>query len=114
MSTGNSNHPGNGRPAPIDITGPSVALARPAKKRSRLGPFEVVWQFWKDYAEKIAHYQTAVLLAAIYYLIAGPTALLARLTGHRFLPERPPAAPTFWYDSDMGRPADPGQYLKQF
>ena len=103
----------NGRPAPADITSPSITLAS-ARKGSRLGPFELIWQFWKDYAEKIAHYQTAVLLSLIYYLVAGPTALLARLTGHRFLPQLPKSAPTFWHETDMGRPADPQQYLKQF
>jgi len=113
MTAGNGTHPTNGRATPIDVTGPSVMLAT-THKRSRLGPFEVVWQFWKDYAEKIAHYQTAFLLTLIYYVIAGPTALLGRLTGHNFLPERPHSAATFWYDSDMGRPADPQQYLRQF
>lgn len=113
MTAGNSTRPTNGRAIPIDVVGPSVALAS-TKKRSRLGPFEIVWQFWKDYAEKIAHYQTALLLSIIYFLIAGPTALLARLTGHRFLPDRPQSATSFWYDTDMGRPADPQQYLKQF
>lgn len=113
MSGGNSIHSTNGRAAPAELAGPTVTLAS-TRKRSRLGPFEVVWQFWKDYAEQIAHFQTALLLTIIYYIIAGPTALLGRLTGHQFLPERPASAATFWYDSDMGRPADPQQYLKQF
>jgi hypothetical protein len=110
MTTPISN---NGRPAPADLAGPTSTMVA-VKQRSRLGPFEVVWQFWKDYAEQIAHYQTAVLLTIIFYGIAGPTALLARLAGHRFLPELPRSAATFWYDTDMGRPADPGQYLRQF
>jgi hypothetical protein len=108
--------PTNGRPAPADLTQQGTTPA--AAKRSRLGPFAVLWQFWKDYAEKIAHYQTAVLLTIIYYLIAGPTALLARLVGHRFLPQLPGSAPTLWYDTEMGTSAagaaDAQQYLKQF
>jgi hypothetical protein len=105
---------GNGRPAPGDVHGASVTIA-PAVKRSRLGPFAVVWQFWKDYGELIAHYQTGLLLTVIYYLVAGPTAILARITGHQFLPHLARSAPTFWYDAEMGRPtADPRQYLKQF
>ena len=105
----------NGRPAPADVTGPATTLAAHRRERPpRLGPFEVVWQFWKDYAEKIAHYQTAVLLTAIYYGIAGPTALLARLVGHRFLPQKPSNADTFWYPTEMGRFKDPQEYLRQF
>lgn len=101
------------RPAPVDPADRSVTLPSP-QKPSRLGSFEVVWQFWKDYGEKVAHYQAGLLLAAIYYLVAAPTALLGRLAGHRFLPNLPSTAPTFWYDTDMGRASDPQQYLRQF
>jgi hypothetical protein len=103
---------GNGRAGNGDLSGPSetTVAVRPKKRREP----SLLWQFWKDYAEKIAHYQTAALLAIIYIFIAGPTALLARLVGHRFLPHLPTGADTFWHEAAMGRPTEPAEYRRQF
>jgi hypothetical protein len=90
----------------------SQATILPGKRRQ--GGWAFLWQFWKDYAERIAHYQTAVLLAIIYLFIAGPTALLARLVGHRFLPQLPDNADTFWHEAIMGSSTEPAEYRRQF
>jgi Saxitoxin biosynthesis operon protein SxtJ len=69
-----------------------------------IGPYalRVVWHFWKAYAEKIGHYQTAAILSFVYALIVGPIWLVGRLTGHRFIPTFPARAPSFWYKASMG------------
>jgi hypothetical protein len=101
----------NGLATPGD-TGTSEVILVPGKGRQ--GGWAFLWQFWKDYAERIAHFQTAVLLAIIYLLIAGPTALLARLVGHRFLPQLPRGADTFWHEAIMGRSTESAEYRRQF
>jgi hypothetical protein len=62
-----------------------------------------MWDFWKAYAEKIGHYQTAAILALIYYLVVGPIWLVGRVTAHRFLPLVPKKATSFWHEASMGR-----------
>ncbi len=76
----------------------------------------IAWDFWKAYAEKIGHYQTLVILAAIYCLVVGPIWLVGRVTGHRFLPSNTAKASgmrgtrttahsgpvTFWRAAAMG------------
>jgi len=103
---------GNGLANRDDLSGPSPSSLLPKKDSGRHWAF--LWQFWKDYAERIAHYQTALLLAIIYVFIAGPTALLARLVGHRFLPNLPTGATTLWHDAVMGRSSTPADYRRQF
>jgi len=89
--------------------------ARPAPVLAASGRrvLAVIWEFWKAYAEKIAHYQTLVILSLIYVLVVGPIAAIGRLTGHRFLPLDPPAARTFWHPAHMGRIANIAELKKQ-
>jgi hypothetical protein len=63
----------------------------------------LVWDFWKAYAEKIGHYQTAAILTLIYWLVVGPIWLVGRVTGHHFLPSNTSKALTFWRPAAMGR-----------
>ena len=39
----------------------------------------LIWDFWKAYAEKIAFYQTTVILTVIYAVVVGPISLIGRL-----------------------------------
>jgi hypothetical protein len=72
-----------------------------------------VWDFWKAYAEKIAFYQTTVILSVIYAVVVGPISLIGRLARHQFLPERPPNAGSFWHAAHMGRIAGIEELKKQ-
>lgn len=63
----------------------------------------LVWDFWKAYAEKIGHYQTAAILTLIYWLVVGPIWLVGRLTGHSFFPSHQAKARSFWNAASMGR-----------
>lgn len=45
----------------------------------------VMWQAWKAYSHRAGGYQTIVLLSLVYFLVLGPSALIARLTGTRLL-----------------------------
>ena len=51
--------------------------------RTSLRPY---FRLWKAYGERIAHYQSILLLTLVYFVVVGPTAILARLVGKRFLP----------------------------
>ena len=53
---------------------------------------------WKAYAGYASRYQSLVLLSAIYYLVLGPSVLLARLVGTRLLDlDRRPRA-SYWIE----------------
>jgi hypothetical protein len=71
----------------------------------------VVWEFWKAYAEKIGHYQTAAILTVIYYVVVGPIWLVGRVTGHNFLPLFPAKSSSFWHEASMGR--EPVEEMKK-
>ena len=89
-----------------------VAAAHPAR-RGMPPALRLVWEFWKAYAEKIAFYQTAVILTAIYGVVVGPIWLFGRITGHRFLPGHARTAASFWYPAQMGRFAGLDELKKQ-
>ncbi|MGI8587135.1 MAG: SxtJ family membrane protein [Chloroflexia bacterium] len=97
----------NGRVDPKSIHALTVQ-ARPGRQALAL-----VWDFWKAYGEKIAFYQTTVILLVIYTVIVGPIALIGRLTGHHFLPQLPASAATLWHPTSMGRAADLAELKKQ-
>lgn len=45
----------------------------------------VMWDAWKAYSHRAGGYQTIVLLSLVYFLVLGPSTLIARLTGTRLL-----------------------------
>ncbi len=73
----------------------------------------IIGRFWQAYAEKIAFYQTLVILSVIYVVVVGPIWLVGRLTGHQFLPSLPAGAATFWRPAHMGRISNPDELRKQ-
>ena len=55
--------------------------------------------WWKPIAEKIVHFQTAIILTALYIVTIGPMSIAARLFGQDLLEKRlPRRADTFWHD----------------
>jgi len=73
----------------------------------------VIWDYWVAYGEKIAYYQTTVILSLIYLIIVGPIGLIGRLTGHQFLPQFARTAPTLWHPAHMGRIASIDELKQQ-
>ena len=55
-----------------------------------------LWAFWKAYTHRASAYQSAILLSLIYYLVLGPSAILAQLTGKQLLPQVGRPATSFW------------------
>jgi hypothetical protein len=45
----------------------------------------VIWDAWRAYTHRAGGYQAQVLLSAVYYLVLGPSVLVARLFGARLL-----------------------------
>ena len=52
---------------------------------------------WREHLRRIAVRQTDVLLLLLYAFAVVPTALVARLVGHRFLPPGPPRESATWW-----------------
>lgn len=90
----------NGRVSAHDLQATKAATPAASGPRQALA---LIWEFWKAYAERIAFFQTSVILTIIYVIVAGPIAAIGRLTGHHFLPMSPRNAPTFWHPAHMGR-----------
>jgi hypothetical protein len=44
-----------------------------------------LWTAWKAYGHRIATYHTELLLSAVYFVVLGPSSLLARLSGKQLL-----------------------------
>jgi hypothetical protein len=62
-----------------------------------------MWEAWKAYSHRAGAYQTQVLLSGVYFLVLGPSALLARALGSHLLDlDRRPRS-SFWIER---RPAD--------
>ena len=58
----------------------------------------VIWDAWRDYTHRAGGYQAQVLLSAVYYLVLGPSVLVARLFGTRLLDlDRRPRA-SYWIE----------------
>jgi hypothetical protein len=90
----------NGRVSAHDLQATKAATPAASGLRQALA---LIWEFWKAYAERIAFFQTNVILTIIYVIVAGPISAIGRLTGHHFLPMSPRNAPTFWQPAHMGR-----------
>lgn len=52
---------------------------------SQPGIGRVIWDAWKAYTHRAGGYQAQVLLSVVYYLVLGPSVLVARLFGTRLL-----------------------------
>src|SRR5919202_7038996 len=61
--------------------GDRPALSRPPQP----GLGRVIWDAWRAYTHRAGGYQAQVLLSAVYYLVLGPSVLVARLFGTRLL-----------------------------
>jgi hypothetical protein len=59
--------------------------------------------FWAEYAREVAHYQAAIWLGLVYFLVLGPTWLVLRLLGKPLLPS------TFGRGGSHWRPRAPVQ-----
>jgi hypothetical protein len=90
-----------------------AALGTPPAPVKPSGIGRTIWEFWKAYAERVALYQTLVILSVIYILIVGPIAAIGRLTGHQFLPLRVTNPTTLWQPAHMGRIASLDELKKQ-
>ena len=58
----------------------------------------VIWDAWRDYTHRAAGYQAQVLLSAVYYLVLGPSVLVARLFGTRLLDLDRGQRPSYWIE----------------
>src|SRR2546423_7513455 len=56
---------------------------RPLSSQPGIG--RVIWDAWKAYTHRAGGYQAQVLLSVVYYLVLGPSVLVARLLGTRLL-----------------------------
>ena len=58
----------------------------------------VIWDAWQAYTHRAGGYQAQVLLSAVYYLVLGPSVIVARLFGTRLLDlDRRPRA-SYWIE----------------
>jgi hypothetical protein len=55
------------------------------RARCRLAA-SIIWTFWRDYTDLVAHYQSLIWLGLVYVLVVGPTGLTMRLLGKPLLP----------------------------
>lgn len=102
----------NGRMGPVTVmlgaAGGVLGLLGLVAPRA-LGP---VFTAWMMAAFPIGWVVSRVVLAALYYLVFTPIALLFRVIGRDALRVRRPAAASFWQPKVP--PADSAQYFKQF
>jgi hypothetical protein len=83
------------RPLPVSGEGEEKRASRPhprplsvrgqGEPDSEPGLARVLWDAWKAYSHRASGYQTTLLLSAIYFLVLGPSALVARLFGTKLL-----------------------------
>jgi len=58
----------------------------------------VAWRAWLAYTQRASAYQTQVILSLAYYLILGPSIIIARLFGTRLLDLNPQARRSYWLE----------------
>ncbi|MDQ6670288.1 MAG: hypothetical protein M3069_05985 [Chloroflexota bacterium] len=56
----------------------------------------LLWQAWRAYAHRAASYQSRAMLNAIYFLVFGPGATVARSLGARLLDLDPGPRDSYW------------------
>ena len=62
------------------------------------GLARVIWDAWRAYTHRAGGYQAQVLLSAVYYLVLGPSILVARLFGTRLLDLDRGQRPSYWIE----------------
>jgi hypothetical protein len=55
-----------------------------------------LWEAWKAYSHRAGSYQAEVLLSLVYFLVLGPSAIIARLTGTKLLDLSTRPQPSYW------------------
>ncbi len=68
----------------------------PAERQPSLG--RVVWDAWRAYTHRAGAYQAQVLLSAVYYLVLGPSVLVARACRTRLLDLDPGQRSSYWIE----------------
>ena len=58
----------------------------------------VIWDAWRAYTHRAGGYQAQVLLSAVYYIVLGPSVLVARLFGTRLLDLDRGQRPSYWIE----------------
>ena len=56
----------------------------------------LLWDAWLAYAHRAGGYQSTVILNLVYFVLFGPSALTARLTGSPLLDLSTRPATTYW------------------
>jgi hypothetical protein len=57
-----------------------------------------LWDAWNAYAKRAGGYQAEILLSCVYYLVLGPSALVARLGGVRLLDLSRGERRSYWFE----------------
>jgi hypothetical protein len=73
-----------------------VAVLEPSLPR-------LLWAAWKAYTHRAAGYQTVLLMSAVYFLVLGPSAVVARLFGSQLLDLSTAPRASYWISR---KPAD--------
>ncbi|MBV9173434.1 MAG: hypothetical protein JOZ81_25500 [Chloroflexi bacterium] len=60
----------------------------------------LVWDAWKAYAHRAGSYQSHALLNVAYFVVFGPSALVARASGTQLLDVADKPAQTYWRQRD--------------
>ena len=55
-----------------------------------------LWAGWMAFARWLGRVQTVLLLSIVYYVVLGPTGLIARVFRRDLLGLRQPSGPTYW------------------
>jgi hypothetical protein len=90
---------------PVTVVTPPAASVSSDRDEARNEPLlRDLWRFWKAYAARAAGYQSVILLTLVYYLVFGPSALAARLTGKQLLPMAARDARSYWRERPAAEP----------
>ena len=74
-----------------------------------------LYRVWMTIALILGWIMTRVLLTVVFYLVLTPTALIARLTGKKFLDLRPdPSRDSYWIAREKSDQDRREQYERQF
>jgi Saxitoxin biosynthesis operon protein SxtJ len=66
--------------------------------------WRLMWDGWNAYAHRAGGYQAQVLLTLVYFLVLGPSALVARLFGNHLLDLDHRPRPSYWIERETEPP----------
>lgn len=98
---------------PFDCMGQAVANDTFKLRRWRKDLREAiypVWALWRAFGEKVAWYQALIALTAVYFLVLGPTALLAKARKN----QAPVSPLTYWEEHTPVAVEDHEYYYRQY